>query len=384
MPVRWFGAWRRRRRPPEDRGDGGADAGAGGLPGGWVGPRRAEELIAATPALGQLLEALGFSPDLERRWPGMWTEIKGLVRAEIPDFAAFRAALVQVAEQLREAESASGADPMAAAWRRRGGDELLAAVVAAGDDEARVLWLLDRDPVDRVLPFVEEIPFLRGGEVTWRLPVEIPILRKRPRDPERFEELLAALEAGVGAAADRGREEARGEVLEALARLRRVLERNNAYLPSALNALQARVEDWLYRSQTAEARARRRWLEDLLDGLAAARHRFAAGRPLASSEAAAFRDVARLHAGRYADARWMQLPALTTYVLATLLASELSPFATREGSLQDSPEGVLRLVFDEVTAGRYDAEESARRLRALEARGLFVHSLVYALLRPPG
>jgi len=46
-----------------------------------------------------------------------------------------------------------------------------------------------------------------------------------------------------------------------------------------------------------------------------------------------------------------------------------------------APSRVLKLVWDEVASGRYDSEESIRRLRSLETKGFFVHSLNYALLR---
>jgi hypothetical protein len=41
----------------------------------------------------------------------------------------------------------------------------------------------------------------------------------------------------------------------------------------------------------------------------------------------------------------------------------------------------LGQVRDEVDSGNYDAQEIAGRLRRYESEGLYVHSLVYALLR---
>jgi hypothetical protein len=43
--------------------------------------------------------------------------------------------------------------------------------------------------------------------------------------------------------------------------------------------------------------------------------------------------------------------------------------------------GQLGQVRDEVDSGNYDAQEIAGRLRRYEGEGLYVHSLVYALLR---
>jgi len=42
---------------------------------------------------------------------------------------------------------------------------------------------------------------------------------------------------------------------------------------------------------------------------------------------------------------------------------------------------LLGQVQDEVDSGNYDAQEVAGRLRRYEGEGLYVHSLVYALLR---
>ncbi|MCB1034319.1 MAG: undecaprenyl-diphosphate phosphatase, partial [Acidobacteria bacterium] len=246
-----------------------------------------------------------------------------------------------------------------------------------------ILGLLGRDPAGHLLPFVEELPFAREGGVSWRVPVEIPLLRKRPADYRRFSALLDELEGLLVEGRTPRREHARQEALEALARLRRAVERPEAYLPSPLLALAAKVEDWLARAHPPAALERRQQLEELLAAAAGARHRYGRDWPLAGEAAAAFRAAARGHAGLYAAASWMTPRWLAGYLLANLLASELAPQPAGRAPRPSSPAAVLRQVWEEVASGFYDPREAKRRLRQLEAGGLYVHSLSYALLRRP-
>lgn len=77
----------------------------------------------------------------------------------------------------------------------------------------------------------------------------------------------------------------------------------------------------------------------------------------------------------------MHTPWLTTYILTTLLTAELATLPEEARDQTSSPARVLRLIRDEVTSGYYDREETIRRLRQQEERGLYVHSLIYPLLR---
>lgn len=73
----------------------------------------------------------------------------------------------------------------------------------------------------------------------------------------------------------------------------------------------------------------------------------------------------------------MHTPWLTNYILTALLDSHSLPVA------QETATG-LQSVRDEVASGHYDAMELERRLRQLEQKDLYVHSLTYALLRLAG
>ena len=73
---------------------------------------------------------------------------------------------------------------------------------------------------------------------------------------------------------------------------------------------------------------------------------------------------------------------MTAYALTNLLDAELAALPAEERGQQPSPRAAtLRWVRDEVASSHFDGEETIRRLRQQEERELFVHSLVYALLR---
>jgi hypothetical protein len=316
------------------------------------------ETIDGTPELRALYARLGFPPDAERTWERLLGELEGQVRAEIPDFAAFRAAVA-------EADTAS---PDAGFLAED--VELLREVIRAGEDREEILRLLDRDPVGRLLPFIERIALTRHGERVWRTPVELSLLRKRPAHPETFERGLDELEKLLRSSGPPRAEAARSEALEALARARRDARRDGAYVPTSLRALRSAVEAW-WRAAPPEARRRREELDGLLSGLLRVRRR-------AGSEA---REEARAQADRYAGAPWMHTPWITAYALTNLLDAELSALPEEERRQPSPRAATLRWVRDEVASSHFDGEETIRRLRQQEERELFVHSLVYALLR---
>lgn len=340
----------------------------------WDEEAALRETVDATPELRALYGRLGYLPEVEREAERIVGEIKGLVRAEIPDFAAFGAALSEV-----EAQLATGSEEDAERPRfRRENEALLRAVLAVRGDEEAVLRLLNEDPVDQLLPLVEQIPMVRNGEVIWRTPMELTLVRKRPSNPARFERLLDELDFLVRSARLRRRPTAREAVLAAIVRLRRDTARENAYLPTPMQALAAEVDGWLHRSQEPAVRRRREELDVLLRGLLRLRHDLEAG---VGGDLRDFRETSRAQAQLYAGQPWMQTPWLTTFALASLLDTELALLPAKERAQPTSPAGVLRLVRDEVASRHYDSDETIRRLRQQEERGLFVHSLVYALLR---
>jgi hypothetical protein len=317
------------------------------------------ETVDGTPELRALYVRLGFPPEVERSWERLLGELEGQVRAEIPDFAAFRAALA-------EADTAS---PDAGFFAED--VELLREVIRAGENREEVLRLLDRDPVGRLLPFIERIALTRNGERVWRTPVELSLLRKRPASPEVFERKLDELEKLLRSSVPSRVEAARNEAIEALARARRDTRRDGAYMPTSLRALRSAVEAW-WKAAPLEARRRREELDGLLLGLLRVRR---------GPSGAGAREEARAQADRYAGAAWMHTPWITAYALTNLLDAELSALPEEERRQPSPRAATLRWVRDEVASSHFDGEETIRRLRQQEERELFVHSLVYALLR---
>lgn len=310
--------------------------------------------------LRSLYARIGFPPDVEGDCRRILDGLEGLVRTEIPDFAAFRSAVL-------EAEQGLAGDTEGRFLTEEA--ELLHQVVRAGEDRDAVIQLLDRAPVRRLLPVVERIPQVRNGERIWRTPVELSLLRKRPSDPAAFEKLLDELDRLVRAGRPSRAEPLRADVIEALTRVRRDARRENAYMPTSLKTLEAATDAWL-RAAPPEARRRREELDDLLLGLLRVRR------------GADSREAARAQAKRYADSPWMHTPWITAYALTNLLDAELSALPAEERGPQPSPRAAtLRWVRDEVASSHFDGEETIRRLRQQEERELFVHSLVYALLR---
>lgn len=322
--------------------------------------------VDGSAELRGLYAKLGFPPDVEDDCRRILDGLEGLIRTEIPDFAAFRAAVL-------EAEQGLAGDTESRFLTEEA--ELLHEVARADEDRDEVIRLLDRAPVRRLLPVVERIPQIRNGERVWRTPVELSLLRKRPSDPAAFEKLLDELDRFVRAGRPPRAEPLRADVIEALARVRRDARRENAYMPTSLKALQAAVEAWLLKAPP-EARRRREELDALLLGMLRVRRN--------QANHVDSREAARAQAKRYADSPWMHTPWITAYALTNLLDAELAALPEEERQQPSPRAATLRWVRDEVATSHFDGEETIRRLRQQEERELFVHSLVYALLRMSG
>ena len=346
--------------------------------------RRIREIARNTPELRQLFQRLHYSLETEARCDELLLELKELIRVDIPDYQAFQEALRKIEARLEarpeEAGSISEEEDAPFAMRNR---RLLKEVLQSGDSDA-VIALLNRNPFEEQLPFVEQIPLHRAGKVIWRSPVELVIMRKRPADRARFQRALEELERVVRTSKIRRAVQAKKEVFETIARTRRDLDRENAYMPTPIKLLEEKTQSWLEPRETL-AKGKREQLERLMVGMLELQERSEsrawAGNRVDPQVQSGFKAKAEELAREYIHANWMHTPWLTTLALRNLLRSEL--IQLRGGATADSgaPSRVLKLVWDEVASGRYDSEESIRRLRSLETKGLFVHSLNYALLR---
>ncbi len=341
-------------------------------PAPWDEAADLRRLVDGTPELHALYEKIGYPPGVEREAERLAADLAALIHAEVPDWEAFDVAL-------SDAEAQLGLPDTGQRYRSED-EELLREVLQARTDRDEVLRLLNRDPVRRLLPFVEQLPLVRNGEVVWRTPMEMTLIRKRPTDSEAFQRRLEELERLVRTAPLRRKPPARESVLAALSRLRRDLSRPNAYLPTPIQALSAALDEWLHRAHEPALRRRREELDDLLLGMIQVRHIHKNGGEGGEGPREAARRLAQLYAGQ----PWMHTPWLTTRALTILLDAELALLPEGEGEEPGSPAApaaVIRLVRNEVTSQHYDSDETIRRLRQQEEKGFYVHSLVYALLR---
>jgi hypothetical protein len=77
----------------------------------------------------------------------------------------------------------------------------------------------------------------------------------------------------------------------------------------------------------------------------------------------------------------MHTPWFTTYLLETMIDSEIDKMPKKNQKPTKTPDGLFMLLRNEVASGYYDCLETIRRLRQLENDGIFINSLIYGLLR---
>jgi len=322
--------------------------------------------IEANGDLARLIRDLGFDLDFAARVRTLVGGLKKAIRAEVDDVPALQAAVTAARSQAKASEM-----PFSSADR-----ELLDAVAAAGTDRAAILDLLGRDPVGVQLPFVERIPMVRNGIVSWRTPVDHVLIRRRPRDRPAFEHRLDELDTLFAPRQGPHREPLRQQVLEALDRTRRDAQRDKAYIPTSLQFLDRCVEAYLEAGTSAAAPSRFERLMQVLRRLTAAEQGAAAGDPVDA------RTVTAL-ANDLVSAGWLHVPSLTHRMVALLLAPA---YVSVSGWFRRRRyQRMLTLLRQEIAEAHYDAGEVVRRLQHLEAGGAFFSSLVYPLLRatPP-
>lgn len=321
----------------------------------------ADELIAKTAELRELLDGLGYNPRREEAADRIMAELKSSIRAELTDYPAFQAAIA------------------AATVRRQSmlPDEsfaLLDSLGSAGDQSA-VLALLNADPIHDQVPFIEQIPVRKNGELTWRSPVDHSLIRRRPVDLRRFKELLDDLEMLFAEPHPARFEHSLLEVIDAIAKVRRELDRDKSYLPTPLQYLETKLGDYKTKSLKPGAA---RLTETLLSTIA----RLVELRN--AVESGADEDVARKIAGqaaRYLATPRLQTRWLTNYILVLLLHPKLTVTVGRKVGKREAK--TIELIRKEIQDGYYDRREITRRLRRIEASGVMVASLVYPLLRLP-
>ena len=358
---------------------------------GWDADAVLRQLEASSPQIQSLYLELGYSLTDEQRCQEILDAMRQQIRTEIPDLHVFRDTLTRLIAQA-EKSGANTPPALRQARQRKLLDPLLRASLDVLDDEAALLRVLNRNPVMEALPFVEQIPIYRDGKVSWRTPVELKILRKRPRDPGEIIDLLSELHRRVRSSELRRPPPLQNAVLDAIARVERDLRRPNAYLPTSLRALVGRVEDWLHKVGRNVDPERRQRLDAFLRQLVEVRHCVdcAVAMELPTQRLGELQQrlgpyhrTALELADHYLHAHWLQRPLLGSWLIHNLLSAELATIAMQERLDRSSVGGVLAMICRETRDGHYDGIETMRRLHQLEARGFYVHSLVFALLRLP-
>jgi hypothetical protein len=321
-----------------------------------TGPETVEGLIGKTRDVGELLSSFGHDPAADRETARLMDALLGGICAEIIDFEALKKAV-------RVAISRQGEVP------EKTSSFLNVLAMAATEESATAA--LNADPVHDQVPFVEQIPVLKNGAITWQSPVHHSLIRRRAADPLLFRSTLAELEKLFGTPHPARAEAARLSVLEAIERLRRELDRDTSYLPTPLQYLEAKLAD--YRTSSLKPKAQE-WMQILLsvlDGVVVLRNELET-RGRFEVRALAEQGV------RYVAAPRIHTPGLTSYILTLLLDKRLETVTRR---MSRSHLKAMDLIRVEVMGGSYDAAETADRLRRLEKLGFHIPSVVYSLLR---
>lgn len=342
-------------------------------------------LVRDEAELRALYDTLGFSLDLEFECQQRLDFMMQMIVAEIPDFPAFLKALETIQAQFNNQEKGMYSQQFLEKARFHSEDNnLLNEVLAAGDDQALVLELINRNPVHGPLPFVEQLPFQSRGDIVWRTPIELSIIRKRPANQTEFEHNLDEIERMVSQSRLPRPEQKRKDLQDVISRVRRDLKRENAYIPTSLKLLQCRLDDWLKSHKSREAHKRRETLDQLLLELVNVRHDYGQRKNselLPKQAVRVYKRTTHRQAKAYLESTWMHTPWLTTWLLSAMLDAELCALQDAGKDLFSGPIEALRLIYNEVESGYYDSDETIRHLRNEEEKGLYISSLIYALLR---
>ncbi len=282
--------------------------------------------------------------------------LKSSIRAGITNYSAFQLAIAGAAIKRKDT-------PLSGSFH------LLDALIHA-PDEAAALALLNADPIHNQVPFIEQVPVQKNGETAWLSPVDHSLIRRLPVDPDRFRETIAELESLFSEPHPARFEPPRLDVLDAIARLRKELEREKSYVPTPLQFLEVKLEEYKTRSLKPNAEALMHTLLSVTVALTELRN---------SVELDGRRDAAVSileQASRYLATPPIQAPWLTSYILALLLHPNVMATGWSRRRAK-----TMNFIRSEIEGGYYDGEETAHRLRRMEALGFPVNSLVYPLLR---
>lgn len=333
-----------------------------------------QAVIRKTPELDELYRSLGYDLHRRDRAFALLHNLEAAIRATVPDFPAFRAAVRGSLERMRADQLPD--DPFLIEVARQAADDQ--------EEDNVLLDLLNRNPVHERLLFLELMPIRREGEVSWRSPLEVSLPTKRPADLAAFETTLGELRAMM---LPRKSPPPAGALRDAFEVLERALASPQGYVPSALLRLRTAIQRDLDHATTAAQQSNRQdldtWVADhyvLSQFCASARSSVAAIAPETLEE---FKVRAIRLSECVIEKAWLQRPWAIRASLTLLI--EVALFSLRgagePAAALKSSAAMIGAVRGEIASGEYDAVESARRLQEVQSGGVLVPSLAFALLR---
>lgn len=127
--------------------------------------------VEATPEIHEIWSRVGSSVAVELEVRQLIAALEDLLAASVVDPQALHGALEEALEPVADEPEA-----LARARRSKADDPLLRDLLAAEADREALEAVLARYPMDRPVPFVEEVPVMRDEGVFWRLPLEDGVL----------------------------------------------------------------------------------------------------------------------------------------------------------------------------------------------------------------
>jgi hypothetical protein len=294
--------------------------------------------IQRDDSLDRLFRSLGYSAHLESRCRALWGRLVDL-SIRITDVQRFQDALDAALQEAQERGRFTSDEA-----------DLLDEIIKVRDNIPTVVQLLQADPMmtlpDAVEQSIERVPKDLGTFTQ-----TLDELQRLFREPSLIPEW---------------RHKVRGYLLEALRGVRKHSTAAACNVAGPLQSLSGEIERYVkFISDDKIAEAKREALKDVLLVVVQARHGTRRGDPLDEHELA-------IQARRYIDAPWMHRRAITLALLRAFLDA---------AAAAQPREPLLTQTAQHVASAHFDGPEVARRLRELEARGLYIHTLIYPLLR---
>lgn len=344
------------------------------------------EFLLENKDLHDIFLRYGYSAELDKKAREVIETIKRHIRVEIPDFTEFTKAILAVENQIEQHFSSSEELKQEILERVKIGT-FFHRVKNALDSKAAVLDILNENPLEDFLPFLEQMPVVRQGKLTWMTPNSVTVLRKHPPYKDECRSLLFKLDTMFKDSGLPKSPEMRKEILDLISRLMRDLDSTRAYLPTTVLLLERKISDGLDSSATPGERNRKKLLTELITDIQRLRFSYGIRRStfkvLSTDEIEHFAYVVKKQAQQYLDAPWMHSTIISGYLVSNFLEAEnlMSRYKGENVGVSDNAKKILRLISEEIDSGFFDGEDILRRLYYLESQGMYIHTMVHALIR---